>query len=460
MLVPRRWLSAGIAFGLTASAGALDSAQGTATVAPAATEELIAEKDAGAPADDQEDMASRDGRRVAWRTHTGKKWTVMLNGNPQAAEFDEVRSFTFSRDGQHLAFAARRDNTWLVVIDAKESALRFDEVGRPMFDKDGARVAYAAKRDKKWTVVIGSEASAASYDDVGTPVFSDDGGHLTYPAKRAGKWSVIVDGEERGPQFDDISARIFSPDGKRVAYAGHRAGKWMGVLDGKEGPPFDILGGLAFSSDSRRFAYAGADVHRSLGSQRAQGRTILDGEPGPQFEGNQVGSFKKSMVTGTSTVIIEGFFSQLLSDIHGVTAPVFSPDGARVAHAVRRGEDDATVMVDGQPGPRFPSIVAGPVFSADSRHVAYVVSDAGVKTLVVDGERVGGGSAPGTDFVSELTFAPDNRTVGYVGITGGSWYESGFTRRARRRVYVDGRSGVEYRRGACHEATVHLRRPS
>ena len=81
------------------------------------------------------------------------------------------------------------------------------------------------------------------------------------------------------------------------------------------------------------------------------------------------------------------------------------------------------------------------MFSADSRHVAYVVSDVGGKMLVVDGERVGKPSSAGTDFVAELTFAPNNRTVGYVGITGGSWYERGLTRRAKRRVYMTGNQG-------------------
>ena len=444
MLTPSCRMSAGVVFSLTVCAGLLDSAQGTASLAMSSAEELIAEKDVGSPADDQEDTASMDGRRVAWRTARDKKWTVMLNGDRQAAEFDEVRSLTFSEDGKHLAFAARRDKTWLMVLDAKELSQRFDEVGSPVFARDGARIAYTAKRDKKWSIVLGSDVSASSYDDVGLPVFSHDGVHVAHSAKRAGKWIVFVDGVERGPQFDGVINRTFSPDGQRVAYVGRRGSKWIGVLDGKEGPPFDILGGLAFSSDSRRFSYAGADVHKSLGSQKAQGRAVVDGEPGPQFEGNQVGSLTRSMLTGTNVAIVEGYFNQLFSDTHGVTAPVFSPDGTRVAYAVHRGKDDAVVMVDGEPGPRFPSIAAGPMFSADSRHVAYVVSEVGGKTLVVDGERVGKPSSAGTDFVSELTFAPNNRTVGYVGITGGSWYERGLTRRAKRRVYMDGHSGVEY----------------
>ena len=122
---------------------------------------------------------------------------------------------------------------------------------------------------------------------------------------------MFVDGVESGPQFDGVIHRTFSPTGS-TSPTSTPGSKWIGVLDGKEGPPFDILSGLAFSSDSRRFD-AGADVHKSVGSQKAQSHAVVDGEAGPQFEGNQVGSFTKSMLTGTYVAIVEGYFNQLFS---------------------------------------------------------------------------------------------------------------------------------------------------
>ena len=102
------------------------------------------------------------------------------------------------------------------------------------------------------------------------------------------------------------------------------------------------------------------------------------------------------------------------------------------------------MIVNGQPGPAFPSIVAGPVFSPDSQHVAFVVLDAGRATLVVDAATVGSPSTSETDFVGNLLFAPNNQRVAYVGINGGLAFEHGDTSRARRRVYVDGIAGPEY----------------
>jgi hypothetical protein len=372
----------------------------------AGAEELIAEKPPACPALDDEDVASRDGRKVAWRCRANDRWTVFVNGVPQGGGFEEAHWLTFSPDGQHVAFAARHDKRWTIVEDGKE---------RP-----------------------------TTYEEVGPPVYSDDGKHIVHAAKATKKWMLVMDGEPRGGEFDDILSQSLSPDGQRVAYVGRRRNKFVVVLDGKEGTPFDIVGGIGFSSDSRRFAYAGADVNRGFGKQKAVGRATIDGTAGPTFEGAQIGSLLKNFATSSTPYLLVGYLPQLLSDTHGVTAPVFSPDGRRVAYAVRRDKDTSTVIVDGEPGPVLPSIVAGPVFSPDSQHVAVVISEGDAKILVVDGVKTAGSAASGADFIVGLAFAANNRRGAYIGIDGGNMYEQGYTRRARRRVYVDGTPGPEY----------------
>lgn len=371
----------------------------------AETEELIAEKAPSCSAIDEEDVASSDGRKIAWRCSTNDKWTVLVNGVPQGGTFDEVRSLTFSPDGQHVAFPARRG--------------------------------------KRWMVVEGGTERPGTYADVGPPLYSADGTRMAFSAKPMKKWVLIVDGEPQAAEFDGIATWTFSPDGRRIAYVGRRGDKYSVVVDGKEGTPSDIVGGIRFSSDSRRFAYAAADVKRGFGKQKAVGRATIDGIAGPVFEGAQVGSLLKSMATGSTTEIITGYFRQLWADTHGVTAPAFSPDAARVAYAARR-EKDATIMLDGEAGPAFPSIIGAPVFSSDNRHIAFAIADNATKALVIDGAIVGRGPGAGTDFITDLIFAPDNQQVAYIAITGGSLYDQGYTVRARRRVYVDGVAGREY----------------
>src|SRR4051794_11742879 len=165
----------------------------------AGAEELIAEKPPSCPALDDADVASADGRRVAWRCRANDRWTVFVNGVPQGGGFEEARWLIFSPDGQHMAFAARRDKGWTIVEDGKE---------RPM-----------------------------TYAEVHPPEYSADGKHIAYAAKAAKKWMLVVDGEPRGGEFDDIHAQSLSPDGRRVAYVGRRRNKFVVVLDGKEGTP-------------------------------------------------------------------------------------------------------------------------------------------------------------------------------------------------------------------------------
>ena len=175
------------------------------------------------------------------------------------------------------------------------------------------------------------------------------------------------------------------------------------VVDGKEGPPFDIVGGFRFSSDSRRFAYAGADVNQGFGKQKAVSRVVIDGAAGSPIEGPQISSLLKNAVSGKTVSLIKGYLRSLATEAHGVTSPVFSPDAARVAYGARREKDAEVVMLDGEAGPAFPSIVAGPVFSPDNRHVAFAISVTGAKALVIDGDTIGRGPATDTDFITDLT---------------------------------------------------------
>jgi len=440
---------------LVLAPGMRGSAQAPAGPPPAVREELVAEKDPGAELDEEEDLVSWDGRHAAWRTGGEKKWGVMLDGQRQAGEFEEVKSLAFSGSGQHLAFAARRGKAWMIVLDGKEPAQTFEKLSEPFFSPDGTRLAYFGRR--------------------------------------RGKWTILVNGESAGPLLDDFDYAEFSPDGQRLAYVGSRGNKRIVVVDLKEGPPFDVVGGLSFSPDGRRFGYAGADIKTGFGGDKGLGRVVIDGEPGPQFEGEKSSSMLKALATGP-TSLAPGYFSDLSVRLHGVAAPVFSADSSRVAHAAhrdknnevvfvdgqpgpefvavvtgprfsadgkrlayaaRRGDGDEVVIVDGQPGPRFASIVAGPRFCREGRHVAYIASDAGdARFLIVDGERVGAPLLAGADFASDLTFAPDGRRVGYVATAGSVWAGSGprslggsgkgVGKNAKRRVYVDGQPGREY----------------
>ena len=136
------------------------------------------------------------------------------------------------------------------------------------------------------------------------------------------------------------------------------------MVDGAEGIASDRLLALTFSSDSRRLAAAAGREKPGL-SDNIFGSIIVDGKEGPSFEGEgwrertsgvtvflagkmvSVTSFKEqgpivdeytystgrafSVTARTTTKYIR------LSPLQfGISVPVFSPDGARIAYAARR----------------------------------------------------------------------------------------------------------------------------
>lgn len=419
-------------------------AAGTPQPQAVASEELIAEKDPGCAASDKEDVASTEARKGAWRCRVGENWSVFVNGVRQGGTFDEARALFFRPGGEHLAFAARRGRRWMMVVAGQEPAGTYEDIGVPVFSPKGGHLAYGARRDKRWLIVEDGKEGTASYSQVAWPMYSRNGKHMAFGAKPAKKWVFVLDGQAQGGEFDALVAQTFSLDGEREAHVVRRGNKLVAIIDGKEGSPFDIIGGLGFSADGRRAAYAGVDVRSGFANEKALGRAIIDGTAGPDFEGKQIGSLLSSMATGSTPHLARGYFPQLFADTHGLTAPVFSPDGKRVAYAARPAKDRAAVFVDGQESPAYPSVLDGPVFSPDSQHVAVVIGDAGATSLVVDGTKVGRPSTGELDFVAGLLFSPDSRRVAYVSVKGGDWYARGYTVRARRRVYVDGVAGPEY----------------
>ena len=83
--------------------------------------------------------------------------------------------------------------------------------------------------------------------------------------------------------------------------------------------------------------------------------------------------------------------------------PVFSANSKRVAYVARKGKTQL-VVVDGQPGPEYDGFGTGSlVFSADGKHVAYVAGKGQKQLVVVDGQ-------PGPEHDGIVLFTPARLT--------------------------------------------------
>ena len=237
-------------------------------------------------------------------------------------------------------------------------------------------------------------------EDVAYPAlifFSPDSKRIGYIAPRGKKQAVVVDGKE-GRYYDeiDLTGPIFSPDGKRFGYVAREGedkyrDKWLAVVDGKEGKRYDSIivskgsfQKIVFSPDSRKFGYFGI-----IGSKMF---LVLDGKEIKQYD-----------------------------DIREAGRLSFSPNGERMCYVSRRPDKTRTgyskyfVTLGGRDGKEYDGIFIPPIFSPDSRRLAYgaaIDDGTGGKGFVVvngeEGEKYTQGTIP-LPF-----FSPDSMTVAYI----------------------------------------------
>jgi hypothetical protein len=188
--------------------------------------------------------------------------------------------------------------------------------------------------------------------------FSPDSRRFVYFADVQEKGVAIVEDDVPGPLFKGVGWAVFSPDSRHLAYAGQRHSKQLTlVVDGTPGPDWPVLetGLPVFSADGRHTAVT---VHREAGNflrKRHHYALAVDGRVLTELEGDDV-SF----------------------------APVFSPDGARVAWWVKHGEVPQ-VMVNDAPHAEDAIGLGDPVFTSAGHLVYAAVVQDGSVTVLVDG---------------------------------------------------------------------------
>jgi WD40-like Beta Propeller Repeat len=201
-------------------------------------------------------------------------------------------------------------------------------------------------------------------------------------------------------------------------------GKLLGTID----PATYVQKSLVFSSDGRHAIW--------LQQSKNRHQLLLDGVPGPLFEGTfrppailspdgrRVAYLVENEKDRFQLIITDGTFGPVFDKIF--TGPVFSPDSRRIAYAgVLKGEYQ--VLLDGVPGPKY-ELVGHLNFSPDSRHFVYAAQQNKKRFIVVDGVP-----GPPFDDVYPSGFSPDGRHLVYYATQGKKYH-----------IMVDDHPGPEY----------------
>jgi len=350
---------------------------------------------------------------------------VVLDGNRQGVH-EWVVALNFSPDSNRLAYVAGDGQEAVAAVDGQaakfegilELHFRFP-VEAVLFSPDSRRWAHSAWRNGKPLVVIDGEESPPYEDiDFSTMTFSPDSDHFVYAASRDEKWFLVVDGEERHEVDYRIDDVVYSPDSAHLAYVGLSEENSFVV---KVFPP-------AFSPDSNRLAY----VQRHIGSDKIDYSLTLDGEESPRFYWLNPRSVTFSPHSAHYAYIAgraeqDALAVMMIADgeacpsYDAVTIPVFSPDSSHLAYAAMKRQKWFVVVDGREEGPY--EEVWNPYFYQDyESRVGFLRSDESPQKRVA---RAGAGN-----WRWSPVFSPDSKHLAYLAKKNGTW-----------RVVVDGNAG-------------------
>jgi len=315
-----------------------------------------------------------------------------------AADVDTpVLEFAVSPDGGRAAWIERRGGRQVVVTDGLRPHAHEQAVGLT-FNADGTRLAWAGRNAGAWRLYMDGWAGPAC-TGLETPVFSPDGRRVAVGVRREGD---LMDPERfpatlRSPFEADYDTRLYEPPPRQQAeFAFAQADRV--VVDGLEGKAYDsIWGEPVFSPDSRHVAYVVRESDARLppdGPFVDPGRVVLDGKEGAPFDDVQHLVFSPD------------------SSHLAYTAAVKGPDMESFERALTgkgpAGPPDSFVVADGKPGKRYHG-VGEPVFSPDSRHLAYGAILQEGQCVVLDGREL-----KTYRRVNTIAFSPDSSRLAYV----------------------------------------------
>jgi len=389
---------------------------------------------------------SPDSNRLAYVAGDGQEAVAAVDG--QAAKFEgilelhfrfPVEAVLFSPDSRRWAHSAWRNGKPLVVIDGEESPPYEDiDFSTMTFSPDSDHFVYAASRDEKWFLVVdGEERHEVDYriDDV---VYSPDSAHLAYVGLSEENSFVVKDGQ-KGEVFGSVWPPVFSPNSSHMAYsalfmreaeAAEDQRTSFIVVDGQksEAHQGSVIFPPAFSPDSNRLAY----VQRHIGSDKIDYSLTLDGEESPRFYWLNPRSVTFSPHSAHYAYIAgraeqDALAVMMIADgeacpsYDAVTIPVFSPDSSHLAYAAMKRQKWFVVVDGREEGPY--EEVWNPYFYQDyESRVGFLRSDESPQKRVA---RAGAGN-----WRWSPVFSPDSKHLAYLAKKNGTW-----------RVVVDGNAG-------------------
>ncbi|MEJ2722311.1 MAG: WD40 repeat domain-containing protein, partial [bacterium] len=305
---------------------------------------------------------SPDGEQIAalGKTSTGE-FAVCVNDEVKPERFELCWRLLYSPWGS-LTALARIDDEWTLVVDGVPWNQRFEYAWNPLFSPDGKSIAICYKRDMLYGVAVNDNVWEEGFQGMRDVCLSPTGGHAAATVQVAGLKEADVPG-------------FFN-------------GVWSLARDGKPWPEKYVnVWNPAFSADGKSIA---AEIRTDI----CEYTIAVDGEPwrqrfggvwSPVFHAADNSVIAPARVDGGWTLVKNGevmWNGRFIQIWHQRISPV----GTRVAAVVSPEFGRWTMAVDDEPWKRtFADMVLAPVFSPDGARIAAPVKENNRWTVAVDG---------------------------------------------------------------------------
>jgi len=379
-------------------------------------------------------IASPDNRHFAYIANIGGKAAVVIDGK-QGPVFDSIlkRSLSFSPDSQQqLVYAGKRNGKLYLVLNGSETELSGELAppffsSNPLFSPDGKHLAYILNRAGK-ALVVRDGTDGATYDKIVSTAFSPDSQKLVYPASVGTDSFMVLDGVA-GKKYSGVSPPQFSPDSKQLFYSASLGGGTFLVTNETEGKAYEMFGGITVSPDGKHVA------HQAVNSQKMI-LVVRDGIEGKGYEGGTSSPIRFSP-DSQHIAYVASHGNNLMFVVLDATEqkeyPVvidtrFSPDSTKLAYRTRKNASHI-VVVNGVEGPGFKSIYDESItFSPDSQRLAFRATVGTQEVIVVNGKSGMKFRATGNPL-----FSKDSKHLAYAAADNKGW-----------RLVIDEKSGQPY----------------
>lgn len=271
----------------------------------------------------------------------------------------------------------------------------------------------------RYAVIAGNHIGTI-YERVSNLTYHSNGARLSYVAEKGDGMVLVLNDLEQQINFPVTVTHmtpgsfVVSPDTTKIAHVGISPKSRSVVLNGEVLGEYQLVARLRLRPDGG-LAYIGCEATNKGPCHLVNGTHTIEFPEAPindyalDNEGRVVAYVEW---TGSESRVV--FQKKKGKGYRGIRDLRVSPNGKRIAYVADLDFSSALMIVDDSESPRYASIQS-PVFSPDTKQVAYIASEPDKGFSLILSGRKQGKSHP---YATHPVFSPNGKHVAYVAFTG------------------------------------------